>query len=182
MSMQLSKNMIKIILPFFVRKCQFLSETPQTFYTLSLYPRPPLGPKPPEIPPQILPKNTLIAALDVIVVTPMRQDLVEAAATNPGHALSVKYDEKLNGAEELCRRQGMAFFPLAAETFGGWHRVGEREVKKLGSALARHTGQEESEAVHHLWGRLAILLQRGNAAILGNRVPNFPLPQVDGLH
>ena len=46
----------------------------------------------------------------------------------------------------------------------------------------RHTGQEESEAVHHLWGRLAILLQRGNAAILGNRVPNFPLPQVDGLH
>ena len=73
-------------------------------------------------------------------------------------------------------------FPLAAETFGGWHRVGEREVKKLGSALARHTGQEESEAVHHLWGRLAILLQRGNAAILGNRVPNFPLPQVDGLH
>ena len=122
------------------------------------------------------------AALDVTVVTPMRQDLVEQAATNPGHALSAKYDEKLNGAEELCRRQGMAFFPLAAETFGWWHRVGEREVKKLGSALARHTGQEEGEAVHHLWGRLAILLQRGNPAILGNRVPNFPLPQVDGLH
>ena len=50
------------------------------------------------------------------------------------------------------------------------------------SVLARHTGQEESEAVHHLWGRLAILLQRGNAAILGNRIPNFPPPQVDGLH
>ena len=66
------------------------------------------------------------AALDVTVVTPMRQDLVEQAATNPGHALSAKYDEKLNGAEELCRRQGMAFFPLAAETFGGWHRVGGR--------------------------------------------------------
>ena len=46
----------------------------------------------------------------------------------------------------------------------------------------RHTGQEESEAVHHLWGRLAILLQRGNAAILGNRIPNFPPPQIDGLH
>ena len=40
---------------------------------------------------------------------------------------------KLYGAEESCRRQGMAFFPLAAETFGWWHRVGEREVKKLGS-------------------------------------------------
>ena len=93
----------------------------------------------------------------------MRQDLVEQAATNPGHALLVKYDEKLSGAEELCRRQGMAFFPLAAETFGWWHRVGEREVKKL----------------NHLWGRRAILLQRSDS---GNRVPNFPLPQVDGLH
>ena len=71
------------------------------------------------------------AALDVTVVTPIRQDLVVAAATNPGYALSFKYNEKLNGAEELCRRQGIAFFPLAAETFGGWHRVGEREIKKL---------------------------------------------------
>ena len=76
------------------------------------------------------------------------------SAKGGGGSFSVQkfllYDKKLNGAEELCRRQGMAFFPLAAETFGGWHRVGEREVKKLGSALARHTGQEESEAVHHL--------------------------------
>ena len=50
---------------------------------------------------------------------PQRPKNLDAGATTPGHALSVKYDEKLNGAEELCRRQGMAFFPLAAETFGG---------------------------------------------------------------
>ena len=65
----------------------------------------------------------------------------------------------------------MAFFPLAAETFDGWHRVGEREVKKLGSALARHTGQEEGEAVHHLWGRLAILLQRSDSGKQGSQLP-----------
>ena len=34
----------------------------------------------------------------------------------------------------------------------------------------------------HLWGRLGILLQRENAAILGNRIPNFPPPQIDGLN
>ena len=45
--------------------------------------------------------------------------------------------------------------------------MAEREVKKLGAALARHTGQEEGEAISHLWGRLGVLLQRGNAAILG---------------
>ena len=46
---------------------------------------------------------------------------------------------------------------------------------------ARHTGQLEGEAIAHLWGRLGILLQRGNAAILGNRVPNFPQAEVDGI-
>ena len=71
--------------------------------------------------------------------------------------------------------------PLAAETFGGWHSVADREVRKLGSALARRTGQEEGEAISHLWGRLGVLLQRGNAALLGNRIPALPEAWVDGI-
>ena len=55
------------------------------------------------------------------------------------------------------------------------------EVGKLAAAQARQTGQEEGEAVRHLWGRLGILLQRGNAAILGNRVPSTPAPYIDGV-
>ena len=31
-------------------------------------------------------------------------------------------------------------------------------MRKLGAALARHTGQDEGEAVHHLWGRPGVLL------------------------
>ena len=42
--------------------------------------------------------------------------------------------------------------------------------------------QSEDEAVRHLWGKLAILLQRGNAAILANRVPEFPAPAIDGRY
>ena len=68
-----------------------------------------------------------------------------------------------------------------AESFGGWHSIAQREVKKLGAALARHTGQEEAEATSHLWSRLGILLQRGNAAILGNRVPALPGAHIDGI-
>ena len=63
----------------------------------------------------------------------------------------------------------MAFLPIAAESFGGWHGVAEAQVKKLGAALARNVGQEEDEeAGRHLWGRLGLLLQRCNAPILGN--------------
>ena len=104
------------------------------------------------------------------------------AATTPGHALTFAYDRKVRGAEEDCRRQGIAFLPMAAESLGGWHGIAEREVRKLGAALARHTGQEEGEAIGHLWGRLGILLQRGNAAILGNRVPSYPAAAIDGMN
>lgn len=84
------------------------------------------------------------------------------------------FANKVRGAEEQCRAQGIAFLPMVAESLGGWHSAAEREVRKLGAALARHTGQEEGEAISHLWGRLGVLLQRGNAVILGNRVPALP--------
>ena len=88
----------------------------------------------------------------------------------------------MRGAEEECRRQGIAFLPMAAESFGGWHPAAEREIRKLGAALSRHTGQEEGEAQRHRWGRVGILLQRGNAAILANRVPTYPSAVIDGQH
>ena len=60
--------------------------------------------------------------------------------------------------------------------------MAEVEVRKLAAALSRHTGQEEEEALRHLWGRLGILLQRGNAAILGNRVPTHPAALISGAN
>ena len=123
----------------------------------------------------------LDAALDVTVVHPFQDATLARAATEPGFALTFAHERKARGAEEDCRRQGIAFFPLAVESFGGWHSAAVGEVGKLAAALARQTGQEEGEAVRHLWGRLSILLQRGNAAILGNRVPTAPAPFIDGV-
>ena len=38
----------------------------------------------------------------------------------------------------------LVFIPLVAESIClGWHTVAQGEVRKLGAALARHTGQEE---------------------------------------
>ena len=119
--------------------------------------------------------------MDVTVVMPLQEATMPGAATTPGFALDYAFNNKVRGAEEDCRAQGIAFLPILAESLGGWHNVAEREVKKLGAALARHTGQEEGEAISHLWGRLGILLQRGNAAILANRVPDLPAANIDGI-
>ena len=61
-----------------------------------------------------------------------------------------------------------------------WHDQTVAQVKRLGSALARQTGQDELEAIRHLAQRLAVLLAKGNAALLINRVPTFPSPEIDG--
>ena len=72
--------------------------------------------------------------------------------------------------------------PMVTESFGRWHEVAVKEVERLGAALIRQSGQNEDEAVRHLWGKLAFLLQRGNSAMLANRVPDFPAPAIDGRY
>ena len=57
------------------------------------------------------------------------------------------------------------------DTLGGWHKVAVQQIKKLGAVLARHRGEEEQIEVRHLFQRLSLLLMRGNASLLVNRVP-----------
>ena len=70
------------------------------------------------------------------------------AATTPGFALDYAFGNKRRTA-----RPKQLPLPSVAESLCGWHNGAKREVKKLGAALARHTGQEEGEAISHLWGR-----------------------------
>ena len=110
-------------------------------------------------------------AYDVTVINPLQDSEVGQAAATPGHALSVAHKRKLDKSWEACQRQGIVFVPLAVESLGAWHTTAIAEVKKLGSALARHTGEEESTTTNRLFQRLSICLMRGNAALFNNRCP-----------
>jgi hypothetical protein len=63
----------------------------------------------------------------------------------------------------------------------GWHDKTVAQVKKLDSAQTRQTGEERSEVISHLYQKLSVLLARGNAALLLNRFPTFPSPDIDGV-
>ena len=110
------------------------------------------------------------AALDVTVINPLQTATLAGAASNPGSALSVAYARKMTSAGEQCQRQGLAFIPMAAESLGAWHEVAVGEVKKLGTALARNTGQEESEAISQLFQKISIILMKGNSNLFVNRM------------
>ena len=72
---------------------------------------------------------------------------------------------------EPCHRQGITFLPLAVESLGAWHPSAVAEVKRLGSALARHTGEDEGTTISRLFQKLSVCLMRGNAALFNNRSP-----------
>ncbi len=120
------------------------------------------------------------SALDVTVTHCLQDATVAEAAVTPGHAAAEAYRRKMVASAEDCEREGIVFLPLAAESLGGWHPVAVQQVDKLAAALARHSGEEERVVTRHLWQRLAVLLQKGNSALLVNRVPSFPAPDVTG--
>ena len=121
-------------------------------------------------------------ALDVTVVSPLLADRVDLTATDPGHTLTVAFNEKCRNYHEACKREGISFIPLPmdVETFGGWHPKAVEELRRLARAQARSTGRDEDSAIRHLFQRLGVLLVKGNSALLLNRIPNFSPPYVDG--
>ena len=99
------------------------------------------------------------------------------------HSTSMHHSALTRVTADLCDQQGIAFIPMAqaAESLGGWHKVALQQLRKLGSALARHTGQEEAETISHLLIRASVLLQKGLSSLLLNRIPGRLSPAIGGL-
>ena len=123
------------------------------------------------------------AALDVTVVSALQNAMVAGSATTDSYAVTRAFDRKVARVGEACRQEGIAFIPVAADTLGGWHKVAVQQVKKLGTVLARQRGEDEQVEVRHLFQRLSLLLMRGNATLLVNRVPeeDYVDAEVDGV-
>ena len=70
---------------------------------------------------------------------------LDTAAVHSGQALTTRFNEEITKHGEGCTRAGLAFVPLVVETLGGWEELAEKQIKRLGGALARHARQNEAE-------------------------------------
>ena len=123
----------------------------------------------------------LDTAFDITVINPLQQNLLNRSAANPGHALQFAHDRKMTKHGEACRTANIAFVPLPLDTFGAWGDSTVREVKRMGTALARHTGNEDSETIRHLIQRVSVTLMKVNANLILNRSPNNNPTNIDGI-
>ena len=112
--------------------------------------------------------------MDVTVINPLQEATVQGAAESPGHALKTRFNSKMVSAAGLCEAEGISFIPLVFESLGGWNEHAIREVKKLSSALSRHSGEEESDQWRKITCRISIILMKGNAALMSGRFTISP--------
>ena len=63
-----------------------------------------------------------------------------------------------------------------ANSLGGWHKTAITQFRKLGSALSKNTGTEESICTNQIFTRGSVLIQKGLAALILNCTPNLPPP------
>ena len=87
---------------------------------------------------------------DVTVVNPLQS----------GHALTVRYNDKMTKHGDGCRLAGMVFIPTVA-----LQESAVLQIKKLGAALARHTGGVREDQ--------APLLEVGHPPVAGQRSPLY---------
>ena len=78
--------------------------------------------------------------------------------------------------------QRIAFVPLPVQTFGGWHNEAEKQIERIGRELARSTsGSDQKTSTNHLFQRLSLILQRGNAALILSRSTDVHYPDINGM-
>ena len=88
----------------------------------------------------------LDTALDITVINPLQQTLMDRSAANPGHALQVAFDRKMSRHGEDCRTAGIAFMPLPLDTLGAWGESTVREVKRMGAPLPDTRGERNRKS------------------------------------
>ena len=105
------------------------------------------------------------AALDFAVVSPQRQDVVSEAASGAGVAASHYEAHKrnfLNTASE-CQQQRVNFFPMVAESTGGWGPEGLKTLRRLAKVSAARTGSEDCLVLGQMLQSLCVAIRSAKA-------------------
>ena len=83
---------------------------------------------------------------------------------------------KLWNYVDRCKAEGLAYIPLAINTFGWWHPMALQVIACLDLQLTRAMDGELGMVKRHLRQRLAVVFIHDNIAMLGVHVPSFAPP------
>ena len=82
-----------------------------------------------------------------MVINPLQTATLLQCAVEGDHAVKQAYNAKVRKFEALFTSDGLAFFPLAVDTFGAWHKDSLAVIKRLGVQQARQLDKEPREQI-----------------------------------
>jgi hypothetical protein len=118
-------------------------------------------------------------AMDVTVINPLQQLTLSEASSVQGAALIVAANRKRSIHAAPCKREGIAFIPLAVESIGGWSKEATMNISRLAQLQGLRLGLNPNDTISHLFQRLSVGLWRCNATMWASRLP-LPSPMEDG--
>ena len=105
------------------------------------------------------------AALDFAVTSPQRAEVLAEASRSAGAAARA-YESFKRGyldTEADCRRQGITFIPMIAETSGGWSENAAKVFKSIAHAGSLRTGGNPRAIAERYFQNLSVSIRRANA-------------------
>jgi hypothetical protein len=120
------------------------------------------------------------AALDFTFVAPLQKKFIKKAAVQTGVAVKAAEAKKRLKYAEQCRQHGVYFFPVAAETYGGWGAAAKEVFEMIIAAEAAVLERPMGPVRRQFYCDLAISIARNAARAILERLPepdvDLPLP------
>ena len=85
--------------------------------------------------------------LDITVINPLQDATVAQCAVEVDHMVKKAYNAKVRKFQALCTSKGLAFFLLAVDTFGAWHKDSLAVITRLGVQQARQLDKERGDQI-----------------------------------
>jgi hypothetical protein len=104
--------------------------------------------------------------------SPLQPTYVKATIADPTVAMEGAAELKYKKCKAACEKKDLAFVPLPVSTFG----AAEDHIRDNARLQASRSGHSFAITAKHVFERLSVLLQRGNAGMLFARSPLSSLP------
>ena len=111
----------------------------------------------------------LTLALDLVVTSAVRPDLIKRCAKEPQYAAQVGRERKLRNIGNQAREAGFSFKALSCTSFGFWDPLAEKEIIKLCRCKSTRLGISESKVIASEFRILSCALMRGLSTMILNR-------------
>ena len=117
------------------------------------------------------------ACFDCAITHTQQPKYIKDASVSGGAAAD-KYEAEVKDAmyASRCLENGLGFYPMVVEVFGGWGSKSMPVFQYLSKMIASRSGIKKDTAKQRLLERLSVTLQRCNARALLSRIdPSLPL-------